>query len=133
MSEEAYFTLVNEIGRARHAGRLTDDLAREICAGFGDPMPSIPPPPRGETAADEVKIELIIRVARAHGKGTLTDERMRETVARLAMGSRSERPARLSMGPEILVSPVSEDDEELADVDDVEDVSEPKTDPPPAG
>lgn len=132
MSEEAYFTLVSEIGRARHAGRLTDDLAREICAGFGDPMPSIPPP-AGEAAADEVKIELIIRVARAHGKGTLTDERMRETAARLAMGSRSERPARLSMSPEILVSPVSEDDEELADVADVEDLSEPKTDPPPAG
>ncbi|TAK04758.1 hypothetical protein EPO33_02050 [Patescibacteria group bacterium] len=129
-----------KIARARMNERLSDATAREICAGFNDPLPDLP---ATDEDGDLIKVELVIRLARANGRGELTAERMQEIVTRLTRAS--ERPARVSMGPELIYESAPEeddglDDEPLADENDVMEVEdgevttverESDTDPPP--
>lgn len=140
-----------EIVRARTHGRLSDAIAQDICAGINDPLPDSP---SADDEGDFVKVELIIRLARARGRKTLTAERMQEIVTGLTrvserpVASDLERPARVSMGPELIYEPAfAEDDghgeaeESLVNENDVMDVQdgevatvarEPDTEPPPA-
>lgn len=128
-----------EIVRARRQGQLSDAIAQDVCAGLNDPLPNLAP---ADDECDLLKVELIIRLARARGRKTLTAEPMQEIAARLARVSERPPPERRdSIGPELIYEQTAAE-ELLASEDDVMDVEDGETstaeweldtDPPPAG